>query len=175
MKRKFNVNTVSGTYIISQSDIEFLKNHIGDINNLQIFEYEKPLLNMGGMRNENKPYKLCTYAHGNIPIGMEERVDKFNEQQQNLFYGYWQKLAHKINFSGTQIYLTHKKYIKKLNKISKYIATLNENFDLLEEINKMRNHEEAPSTYLPYEHICNDILIQINKGIEGDIVEDIIE
>lgn len=172
MKRKFKVNTVGGTHIMRQENVDFLRDKVVSLDNLQIFHYERPLLNMGGMRDDSKPYSINCYADGEIPEGMQERVSKFSKEQQELMAGYFNKLSGTINFAGTKIYLTHKNQVDQLEAISKRIAAIKTDEQYLDELQTMMRSERLDKHFLTYSHICADILDQLAEGVEGEIVPD---
>lgn len=159
--RNFKVNTVGGSYEMSDEDVEYLKNEIQDFDNLVIIHYERPT--SFGSAISSKPFKLHTYACGELPEGIDELVNKFDERQQSLFKNYWSKLGNNINFAGTQIYYTHVKVIAILHEIAKRISQIKTNEDFFKEMEMFSETEYKCNKFFTYTHIVQDILEQLKK------------
>lgn len=149
---RFQVNTTSGFYELCEKDLAVLKS-IGALENLISFHYESPVINMGGMRGGK--FRLETYTDP-APEGMAARLENFNDEQEALMSRFFHKLAGKINFAGTKIYLTHIHQVNQLEEASKLIESDIEQAYLLDEkIDRLSIH------FLPYQHICADIIDQL--------------
>lgn len=113
---------------------------------LQILQYEKPFLNMGGMRDDKQPYHLNSYGYP-MPEKLNSVVSDFNEKQQQLFHLVLDKIHEKICFAGTKIELITSRSINKLEKIAENISGMND-VAVIDEMGLMLKKEDQRIGYM---------------------------
>lgn len=146
--KTFAVNTVGGFYEININDLEVLKD-LGSTDNLVSIHYDNPSFDPNGSKT------LKAYGF-DIPIDISIIVANLDNKQSDLLVGFFSKLAGKYCFAGTKIYLTHKKQLPLIYKAIQTIAEdIDKAFDLFAETSWENTY------FLPYRHICEDILEQI--------------
>lgn len=156
-----NPNIVRGWNCISLNSFEQYKKFYK--YELQILEYEKPLLNMGGMRDDKQPYRLNSYGYP-ISEKLNSVVSDFNEKQQQLFHLVLDKIHEKICFAGTKIELITSRSINKLEKIATNISGMND-VAVIDEMGLMFKKEDQRIGYMSeYCHSGLHIMDEMKKN-----------